>query len=97
MVIYLCMNELSKGGYKTCLISCRKKRKNGDGGKQASRFLQGIEDLMLDEMRGRWSSWPVTRRNYSHFSTEMILSTEQILPESSKAPYIKLELCSQGS
>lgn len=27
MVIYLCLKELSKGGYKTCLISCRKKKK----------------------------------------------------------------------
>lgn len=28
MVIYLCVKELSKPGYKTCLISCREK-KNG--------------------------------------------------------------------
>lgn len=46
MVIYLCLKELSKGGYKTCLISCRKKKKKTkkrQGGKQAGRFLQGIE------------------------------------------------------
>lgn len=26
MVIYLCVKELSKPGYKTCLISCREKK-----------------------------------------------------------------------
>lgn len=43
MVIYLCMKELSKPGYKTCLISCRKLEQDG---KQGSRFLEGIKYVM---------------------------------------------------
>lgn len=31
MVIYLCVKELSKPGYKTCLISCRDKKKRKKG------------------------------------------------------------------
>lgn len=45
MVIYLCMKELSKPGYKTCLISCRRKEQ---GGKKASSFSQGMEDFTSD-------------------------------------------------
>lgn len=43
MVIYPCMTELSKPGYKTSLISCRKTELNG---KPASRQLQRIKDFI---------------------------------------------------
>lgn len=45
MVIHLCIKELSKPGYKTCLISCRKIQQDG---KQVSRFQEGMENLISD-------------------------------------------------
>lgn len=45
MVIYLCTKELSKPGYKTSLISCRKTEQDG---KQTRGFLEGMESLSSD-------------------------------------------------
>lgn len=49
MVIYLCVKELSKPGYKTCLISCREK--NGKGKKDGGwGGLSGWEETGSDSV-----------------------------------------------